>query len=81
MIFEEDEEVIIDNSAIRKLLQETIDGSLSSIALAYICDCLTLGEKVDFKNEEAQDIVYQIADPEINGGFKTEVELKQLMHF
>lgn len=79
MIFDEDEEVIIDNPAIQKLLKETIDGRLSNVALAYICDCLTLGEKVDFKDEEAQDIVYRIADPEINGGFKSDMELKQLI--
>jgi hypothetical protein len=79
LIFDEDAEVIIDNSAIQTLLSETLSGRLSNVDLAYICDCLTLGEKVNFPNEKVQDIIFEIADPEINGGFKSDTELEHLI--
>lgn len=79
LVFDDDEEVVLDNSAVQKLLQETLSGRLSNVDLAYICDCLTLSEKVDFKGEKVQDIVFEIADPEINGGFKSDSEIQKLI--
>lgn len=77
--FDEDEETVLDSPAIKKLLQETLSENLSNIYLAYICDCLTLGENVDFKDVLTHNIVFEIADPEINGGYKTKAELNQLI--
>ena len=74
--FNEDKEITISNSSVRKLLSETINGNLSNIHLAYICDCLTLGEKVTFENEEIEDLIFALADPEINGGYKNLEELQ-----
>jgi hypothetical protein len=79
LIFNEDEEITLGVSEIKKLVLETLSGRLSSIDLAYICDCLTLGEKVDYINEKAKDIVFAIADPEINGRFNSNLELKQFI--
>ena len=79
LIFDEDEEIILDRSAIRKLLVKTSLGKLTNVDLAYICDCLTLSEKVDFKDEKTQNIVFEIADPEINGGYKSNIELRRLI--
>ena len=76
LIFEEDEKITLDSSAIKKLILETLSGRLSNVDLAYVRDCLTLGEKVDYTDEKAKDIVFEIADPEINGGFKSDLELK-----
>ena len=76
LIFEEDEKITLDSSAIKKLILETLSGRLSNVDLAYVCDCLTLGEKVYYTDEKAKDIVFEIADPEINGGFKSDLELK-----
>lgn len=78
--FLEDEEIIIDCSAIERLLQEALSKRLSNADLAYICDCLTLGNKVDYTNEKTKDMIFEIADPEINGGFKTDDELRQLIN-
>ena len=79
LLFNEDEEVIINSSAIEKLLKETLSGRLTNIDLAYICDCLTLGERVNYTEEKLKDIVFEIADPEINGGFKSDMELMEFM--
>ena len=79
LIFDEDEEIILDCFAIRKLLVKTSIGKLTNVDLAYICDCLTLSEKVDFKDEKTRNIVFGIADPEINGGYKSNIELRRLI--
>ena len=79
LIFDEDEEIILDRSSIRKLLVKTSLGKLTNVDLAYICDCLTLSEKVDFKDEKTRNIVFGIADPEINGGYKSNIELRRLI--
>lgn len=77
--FTEDKNIFLTNVLIRKLLDETYKGSLSNIHLAYICECLTLGEKVTFENEDIRDIIYEIADPEINSGFKSADEILNLI--
>lgn len=79
LYFYEDEEVILNNSTVKRLLQETLSGRLSNIELAYICDCLTLGEKVQFTDERSKEIIFEIADPEINGGYKSDTELIKLI--
>ncbi|HEV7349852.1 hypothetical protein [Telluribacter sp.] len=80
LIFDEDEELLLNDTSIKKLLQETLSGSLSNVDLAYICDCLTLGERVDYESEEAKNIIFEIADPEINGGYKSDEELKSMIN-
>jgi hypothetical protein len=77
--FNEDEEINLDGLAINTLLHETLSGRLSNVQLAYICDCLTLGEKVFFLDEKVEDMVRSIADPEINGGFKSDTDLKTII--
>jgi hypothetical protein len=79
LILDEDEEITLNSSAIEKLMQETLSGRLNNVDLAYICDCLTLGEKVDYTDEKAKDIVFEIADPEINGGFKSDLDLNNFI--
>ncbi len=79
LLFNEDEEIILDNSAVKRLLQETLSGRFSNVDLAYICDCLTLGEKVLINDERTKDIIFEIADPEINGGFKSDFELRDII--
>jgi hypothetical protein len=76
--FSDNETIYIDQVKLKKLLLETIDGNLSNIHLAYICDCLTLAEDIDFENETILNMIYEIADPEINGGYKSIDELKKL---
>lgn len=77
--FTEDKNIILNKSSVCKLLNDTHDGHLSNIHLAYICDCLTLGENVTFENEVIEEIIIQIADPEINGGFKSPDEISELI--
>jgi hypothetical protein len=64
----EDEEMTLDKLRFKKLLNFVIAGQLSNIHLAYICDCLSLADKLT-TDEETKDLIYEIADPEINGGF------------
>ena len=79
LYFDEDMELILTKSSILKLLSETHLGNLTSIDLAYICDCLTLGERVIFDNESVEDIICELADPEINGGFRSPEEILSLL--
>lgn len=79
MIFEEDENVFIGNDSLKRLLSETLFGPLTNIDLAYICDNLTMGENVEFENQSVQNIVFEFADPEINGGYKTSEEIKNIL--
>lgn len=75
----EDQEIFIDTKQIKRLLEETLSGNLSNIYFAYICDCLTLGERTRFKNKKIVDIIFDSADPEINGGYKSNEDLKQML--
>jgi len=77
--FIEDKEIHLSNSSVRKLLSEVLSGNLSNIDLAYISDCLTLGETVSFENENLEDIIFALADPEINGGFKKPEEISAIL--
>lgn len=75
---EENEIITISKKGLNHLLKETINHRLSNIELAYICDALTLTENIDYENENLQEIIYELADPEINGGYKTKDELIEL---
>ena len=79
LYFHEDQEIILTNSSLGKLLSETHLGNLTNIDLAYICNCLTLGERVTFDNEYLEDMVFELADPEINGGFRSPEEILSLL--
>jgi len=78
--FNEDKGIFLSNFSIRKLLKETFEGTLSNVHLAYICDCLTLGERVLFENNDLKELIFNLADPEINGGFKTPEEINYLLN-
>jgi stress-induced morphogen len=76
-----DNEVInLDLTKTRRLLNETLSGNLTSIHLAFICDCLTLLENITFENDQIQDIIFSIADPEINGGFRIDKDLEEIIN-
>jgi hypothetical protein len=79
LYYDDVENVYLNKVGVTKLLEVTISGNLTNIELAYICDCLTLAEKIEFESEQIEDLIFGIADPEINGGFKTEMELKSLL--
>lgn len=78
--FIEDKEIFLSRSSIGKLFGEVLSGNLSNVDLAYICDCLTLGESVFFETENLKDIIFDLADPEINGGFKKTEEIADLLN-
>jgi hypothetical protein len=79
LYFSEDETIYIDKLALVKLLSEVLHGNVSPQGLAYICDCFTLGERIVYQNELIKDSVFEIADPEINGGFKPDSELQEIL--
>jgi hypothetical protein len=76
--FEEDASINLDRSKFKKLLILVSEGKLSSIALAYICDCLTLAEELTV-DQKAKVLIFELADPEINGGYKDKNELKNMI--
>ena len=80
LIFQEDEDILINKNALNRLLKETLEARLSNVELAYICDCLTLGERVNYKDEEVKDIVLDLAGPEINGGHRTLDNIRNLFN-
>lgn len=75
MYFNEDVEIILSKSLLTKMLNETLSGGLSKLHLAYISDCLTLGERVSFENEFIREIIFEIADQEIHGQFPVKGEI------
>lgn len=77
--YQDDGEINLDAVKLKRLLNETLTGNLSSTHLAYLCDCFTLSEYINYENEEIQDIVFSIADPEINGGYKSAKEIKEIL--
>lgn len=77
--FCDDESILINQTDLKKLLLETINGNINNIHLAYICDCLTLVEDIQFENEKISNLIYEIADPEVNGGYKSIEELEELI--
>jgi uncharacterized protein YqfA (UPF0365 family) len=79
LYYDDVENVYLKNNNVVKLLEETVGGKLTNIELAYICDCLTLAENIVFENEQVREFIFEIADPEINGGVKTEEELKIIL--
>jgi hypothetical protein len=77
--FADDESIYLDKIKFVKLLQLVINNKISKIDLAYICDCLTLADNIDFDNEQIIDHIHDLADPEINGGYKSTHELLQII--
>ena len=73
----EDEVVPLDKFKFRKLLDFVIDGRLSNIHLAYICDCLTMADNVT-TDGKTKEMIFEIADPEINSGYLDKETLKNM---
>lgn len=74
----EDEEITLDKLKLKKMFDFVIAGQLSNIQLAYICDCLTLAERLR-TDEETKDMIFEIADPEINRGYLDKEALRHLI--
>ena len=77
--YHEDAEILLDAVKTSRLLTETVSGVFTSLHLAFICDCLTLSENITYENEQLKDIVFSFADSEINCGFKTEEEIREII--
>jgi hypothetical protein len=74
----EDEEITLDKLRFKKLLDFVIAGRLSNIHLAYICDCLSLADKLT-TDKKTKELIFEIADPEINGGYVDKKTLADLV--
>jgi hypothetical protein len=75
----ENEAIVIDNTKMKRLIGLVINGHLSNIHLAYICDCLSLTEDIEFENDAVKGLFFQCVDPEINGGYKSLRDLKAIL--
>lgn len=78
--FNEDETIFINGTKIKKLLKNVLEDDLTAIHLSYICDCFTLSESIEYENELLNEIIYLLADPEINGGYKSKEELTEILN-
>jgi hypothetical protein len=76
--FLEDEEVQLDKLRLKKLINLVVADRLTNIHLAYICDCLTLTEELNV-DEETKELIYELADPEINGGYADKRKLAEMV--
>jgi hypothetical protein len=79
LYLEEDEELYISKVGFIHLLEQFNVENLSTAYLAYICDCLSLAEDLRCENEELKEIIFELADPEINGGYKSDGEIKAII--
>jgi hypothetical protein len=73
--FLENERIYLDSFKFKALLNSIIIGELSNVHLAYICDCFSLADNVTFETDQIKEFVFELANPEINGGFKKTNEL------
>jgi hypothetical protein len=74
----EDEEITLDKFRFKKLLDFVITGRLSNIHLAYICDCLTLADKLT-TDDETKNLIFEVSDHEINGGYMDKETLTDMV--
>ena len=70
--FEEDQEVNFANIKLRKLLIEISLENYNLNTLAYICDCLTVGEKIHYTDPISTEIIFDLADNEMCAGLTIE---------
>jgi hypothetical protein len=79
LYFSEDETIYINKCALVKLLSEVLHGNVTPQGLAYMCDCFTLSERIEYQNELIKHSIFEIADPKINGSFKSGNELQEIL--
>jgi hypothetical protein len=79
LYLEENEPINIDKNGLIHLLTSTTLGKLNNIELAYICDCFTLAEEIHYESEDIKDVIFDLADPEINGGYKSNTKLEEII--
>ena len=79
IVLHEDEDIVVDQESLTNLLRSVLVGHLSIADLAYICDGLTLCERVDFTCEDIKNMIFDFSDPEINGDFADLGHVKSLL--
>jgi hypothetical protein len=77
--FDEEDHILVDETALANLFRAILTNKLSNTDLAYICDCLTLCENIEYSNDNVKNIVFDSADPEINGGLLNYSQVKELL--
>ena len=77
--FEEDQIITLSINNLIKIVKDIHLNQVDPSAISYICDCLTLADGVNYETEAARELVYEFADPEINGGFKSREDLKIIL--
>lgn len=79
IVFDEDQRMAIKISDVKKLLQDMHQIQFEPEYLSYICDCLTLAKNVEYENDKIEDLIWEFADPEING-YKTQTEIQTVLN-
>lgn len=55
-----------------QLCEYYLNGSIDSLYVSYLADCLTLAEEVIFEDEEVAEILEEMTDPSVNGALTKE---------
>ena len=79
LIIVEDEVIKLTRKDLKKLLNGVLLDNTPTVNLSYICDCMTLCEEIEYEDEVLSDIVFEMADPEINGGYRKLNEIIELL--
>jgi uncharacterized membrane protein len=74
----ENEKIVLNKTKFKRLLGMVNSGQLSNVHLAYICDCLSMANDLT-ADDITSDIIHELADPEINGGYADEETIMELM--
>lgn len=61
--------LVIQDSEIRTLCDSFLRGGISTDELAYVCDGILLGERIDFGSDHHRELIEEMTDPEVNGRF------------
>jgi hypothetical protein len=77
--FNDDRDILIKSEDLGKILGDILTLNFTPLELAFVCDCFTLSDRVEYFDEDVEELVYGFADPEINGGIKTVNEIKDIL--
>jgi hypothetical protein len=78
LTFDEDQKTTLGIGHFKKLLQDIQLTQSNPSYLSYICDCLTLGENVEYDDDKIEDLIWTLSDPEINRK-STAAEIQKLL--
>jgi hypothetical protein len=71
--------LVINKKDFINVLQRYIDGSLTSLEIENWANAIECRDDMDFEDDELQEIIFELANPDINGEI-TEELLKKIIN-